>query len=348
MRVALLTAQVPFVFGGAEYLTRNLEQAIRDAGHQVEIVAVPFKWYPPAAMVDHTLAARLLDVSESAGVPIDRAIGLKFPAWLVRHPNKVMWVIHQHRSAYDLWDRQMGDFRGSEDGTEMRRFVEASDTMVFDEAKTVFTISANVSKRLKHYSGVESTPLYSPPDDAELFRCDGYEPFLFFPSRLNPLKRQELVLEALPLTRQPVSVVFAGSADDPAYGAKLAEKARSLGVADRVRWAGGVGNDEKIALYATCLGVVFPPVDEDYGYVTLEAMLAHKAVVTCTDSGGPLEFIRNGDNGLVAEPTAPALAEAMDMLWARPDLAKLWGGASREIYNDMKIGWPHVVEALLS
>ena len=39
------------------------------------------------------------------------------------------------------------------------------------------------------------------------------------------------------------------------------------------------------------LGVIFPPLDEDYGYVTLEAMLAAKPVITCTDSGGPLEFV---------------------------------------------------------
>lgn len=347
MRVALVTNQVPFVFGGAELLAKNLARAVEEAGHQVEIVALPFRWYPPSNVIDHAIASRLMDLSESNGVPIDRAISLKFPAWLAKHPHKVVWVVHQHRQAYDFWEQGIGDLRDAPDGAEVRRFIQASDQMSFAEARAVYTISGNVAKRLAKYSGREAVPLYSPPDDAELFHCTDYEPFLFFPSRITPMKRQELVLQALAFTRKPVAVTFAGAADDPLHGERLKAEAARLGVADRVRWAGRIDNHEKIGLYARCRGVVYPPVDEDYGYVTLEAMLAAKAVVTCSDLGGTLEFVHHGENGLVAEPTAQALAEAMDMLWARPDLAKLWGRSGREIYGSMGIAWTPIVETLL-
>lgn len=347
MRVALLNTMVPFVHGGAELLAANLAKAIREAGHEVEMVNLPFKWYPPRNIVDHAMGARLMELDEANGMPIDRAIGLKFPAWLARHPDKVMWVVHQHRQAYDIWDSSPDHLRAAPEGQEIKRFIEAADDMVFAEARAVYTISRNVSKRLKHYSGIDSEPLYSPPDEAENYRPGAYEPYVYFPSRLNPLKRQDLVIEALAKTRQPVVARFAGVADETAYGRKLEDLAKSLGVADRVRWDGRVSNAEKIAAYADCLAVVYPPSDEDYGYVTLEAMLAHKAVITTTDSGGPLEFVHNGENGLVTEPTAEALAAAMDELWADHAAAKRMGGLAREIYGTMDIGWPRIVEALL-
>ncbi|HZT81915.1 MAG TPA: hypothetical protein VFA26_16940, partial [Gemmataceae bacterium] len=86
MRIVIATVQVPFVRGGAEILADGLRDALRAAGHQAEIVAVPFKWYPPERILDHMLACRLLDLTETCGAGIDRVIGLKFPAYFVNHP----------------------------------------------------------------------------------------------------------------------------------------------------------------------------------------------------------------------------------------------------------------------
>ena len=100
-------------------------------------------------------------------------------------------------------------------------------------------------------------------------------------------------------------------------------------------------------LYARCLGVLFPPIDEDYGYITLEAMLARKPVITCTDSGGPLEFAIHHRTGIIADPTPAALAAAMDSLWEDCERARQWGDAGRQRYDDLKIDWKNVVEKLL-
>jgi hypothetical protein len=104
MRILITTTQVPFIRGGAEVHAEGLRDALRRFGHEAEILAIPFKWYPPEKILDHMLACQLLDVTEVAGTPVDRVIGLKFPAYLIPHPNKVLWILHQHRTAYELWD----------------------------------------------------------------------------------------------------------------------------------------------------------------------------------------------------------------------------------------------------
>lgn len=348
MNILIATAQVPFVFGGAEVHAEQLCHALRVAGHQAEIVSIPFKWYPPERILDNILACRLLDITESCGVPVDRVIGLKFPAYLIPHPNKVLWILHQYRAAYDLWDHPMGDLIHFPNGTSVRDAIWAADRQWIPEAKTVFANSGNVAARLKKFCDLDSQPLYHPPQNADRFYCAGDGGYLFFPSRLTQLKRQTLVLEALAQTVHPVQVWFSGSPENPAYGNELTNLARRLGVEGRVKWLGFITEEEKIENYAHARGVIFPPVDEDYGYITLEAMLSAKPVVTCTDSGGPLEFVLHRETGVIAEPTPAALAAAMDDLWGNPARARQWGESGRERYVSLNITWPKVIEKLLA
>ncbi len=347
MRVVVFTVQVPFIRGGAELLADGLREALIAEGHEAEIVAVPFKWYPPEKILDQMLACRLLDLSESSGTAVDAVVCLKFPAYLLSHPNKVVWLLHQHRTAYDLWDHAFGDLIQAPDGLQVRDAIRNADRRFISEARAVFTISANVSARLRRFCGIESQPLYHPPRHAERFYRADPEDYFFFPSRVSPLKRQGLVLEALARTRQPVRVRFAGPADSPRHAEEQRSRARLLGVEGRVEWRGAVTEEAKRDLYARALAVVFPPIDEDYGYVTLEAMLASKPVVTCSDSGGPLEFVRGGQTGLVAEPTADALAGALDDLWANRSRADSLGRAGRALYEGLGISWREVVRRLL-
>jgi glycosyltransferase involved in cell wall biosynthesis len=348
MRILIATAQVPFVRGGAELLAEGLMRALRAQGHAAEIVAIPFKWYPPERILDQVLACRLLDVSESGGDSIDRVVGLKFPAYLIPHPHKVLWLLHQFRTAYELWDNPFGDLHHYPNGPQVREAIQRLDQRLIPEARAVFTISKNVSSRLWRYCGIDSMPLYHPPAAFEQFYSAEAEDYFFYPSRLASLKRQALVLQALATTQRPVRVRFAGSADEPRYGEELAMLAHDLDIEHRVEWLGLVTEDEKRALYAHSLGVIFPPVDEDYGYVTLEAMLASKPLITCTDSGAPLEFVLNDETGLIAEPSPQAMAAAMDQLWNDRAMARALGEAGRKRYDSLHISWMTVVERLVS
>jgi glycosyltransferase involved in cell wall biosynthesis len=348
MRIVIATVQVPFVRGGAEIHAEILAEGLRAAGHEAEAVAVPFKWYPPEQIVPQMLACRLLDLAESDGRPIDRLIGVKFPAYLIPHPNKVLWVLHQHRPAYDLWGQEYGDLIYAPSGVQVREAIRQADRRAFAEAKAVFAISHTVARRMQKYCGVDARPLYHPPLNADRFACAPAEDYLFFPSRLSPNKRQLLALEALARTRQPVRVRFASSADHPTYTAELRRAVRRLGLEGRAEFLGAVSEDQKRHLYAHALATLYPPVDEDYGYVTLESMLSSKPVLTCRDSGGPLEFVHDGRTGLVAEPTADGLARAMDEVWGDRRRAASMGQAGRDHYASLGITWPGVIERLLA
>src|SRR5262249_31387495 len=156
-------------------------KALLAAGHQAEIVAVPFKWYPPYRILDHMLACRLLDLSEVAGTRVDLLIGLRFPAYLIPHPNKVLWILHQHRSAYELWDHPtLSDLIHFPEGALVRDAIEQADRNLPKQAKAIFANSQNVARRLRQFCGIDAQPLYHPPPHAEKFRTAPAENFLFF------------------------------------------------------------------------------------------------------------------------------------------------------------------------
>ena len=347
MRIIVATVQVPFVRGGAEVHAEGLRDALQREGHEAEIVAVPFKWYPSSRILDSMLACRLLDLTESAGNKIDRLIALKFPAYLIPHPNKTLWILHQHRAACDMWDSKLGDLIDSPEGVMVRSAIMNADKNLIPEARALYANSFNVSARLKKYCNIDAQPLYHPPLNADKFYCAPAQDYLYFPSRLWPVKRQSLVLEALAKTRESVMVYFSGVADNNVYEQELKYIAKKLGVAKKVKWLGFVTEEDKIELYAKALAVIYPPVDEDYGYVTLEAMLSSKPVITCTDSGGTLEFVRDRETGLITGPQADLLGKAMDELWQNRHAAKAWGEAGRKYYEHANITWKNVVGKLL-
>src|SRR5215469_7767114 len=273
MRIVLATVQVPFVRGGAEILAENLSAKLRARDHLVDMIRIPFKWYPAETLCESMISARMLDLTEVNGQPVDLLIGLKFPAYFAPHPNKIVWLLHQHRQAYDLWQTPYGDIHLWPDGEWVRQSIVSADTQYLGESLRRYTISENVSSRLYKYNGLLSRPLYHPPSLHERLACRGWEPFIFYPSRIDPMKRQHLFIESIRYLRSDMSVVIAGGgeAKDIRY---LQELAREHGVESRVRFTGYINEETKIDLLSRCSAVFFGAYDEDYGYVTLEGMFS--------------------------------------------------------------------------
>jgi glycosyltransferase involved in cell wall biosynthesis len=128
--------------------------------------------------------------------------------------------------------------------------------------------------------------------------------------------------------------------------AQLEAQAARLGVSARVTFTGAIDVEQLVDLYAGALAVVFPPYDEDYGYVTLEAFLAAKPVITTTDAGGPLEFVEDRITGLVVEPTAESIGAAIALLAGDLRLARALGDAGRS--RASAITWDGVVDRLMA
>jgi glycosyltransferase involved in cell wall biosynthesis len=347
MRVAIATAQIPFVSGGAEILAANLRDALIARGHEADIVALPFKWYPPAEIARQVLMARLVDLGDSDGRPVDRVIALKFPAYCVRHRHKTVWLLHQHRPAYELWGTEDCDLIRFPEGPRVRDFVHDVDRRFLAEAHAVYGISREVVSRLAGFTNLDREPLYPPPDRAESFTSADAEDYVFFPSRITPYKRQLLLIDALAHVRSPIRCVIAGSATEPDIAFQVEHRRNLHRLGDRVTFAGPISHEQKVRYYAAALAVFFGPLREDYGFVTLEAFLAAKPVITCTDSGGPTEFVEDGVNGFVVEPEPRAIAQRLDQLYYDRRLARQLGAAGLAGYRARGISWDRVLDRLL-
>jgi len=310
-RVLICAAQAPFINGGAEMLVASLHKELTRRGFLADIAQVPFKWYPPEEIVRQALAWRLIDVTESNGAKIDLVIATKFPTFLADHPNKVGWIFHQHREVYDLHGSEYGSFTESPEHREIRSTIHTLDTKALSECRDRFTISRTVADRLQKWNGLDATPLYPPPPHTGRYRFEALGDFLLFAGRLDRLKRVDLLIEALAHTPPDVRLKIAGRGP---LEAQLRALAEAKGVASRVDFLGFVSDDDLLTLLATTRAAVYTPVNEDYGYVTLEAFLSGKTLITTNDTGGVLEFA-TAESGFIAEPTAESLGAAMSRAW---------------------------------
>jgi glycosyltransferase involved in cell wall biosynthesis len=344
MRIAICFAQVPFVFGGAEALVQTFQQALANTEHEVDMINVPFKWYPIPTLLQHAIVWRQLDLTESNGVPIDLVVGTKFPSYLVKHPNKVIWLIHQHRDAYDLYGHEYSDF--DTENPQHRAAREAiinMDTVAIQEAKKVYTISWNVSKRLKEYNGIDSTPLYPPSKYTGKLYSGEYQDYVLFVGRLDPKKRIDLLIQAAKYLNAGLRVVIVGTGN---ILPELKELAKQEKVEDRVEFTGFVSDEEVCRYYANALCVVYAPLDEDYGYSTVEAFLSEKPVITTEDAGGVLEFVEDGASGFVIPKNPKALAKKINYLHANKNICSEFG---KNGYQRVEwISWDAVLGELLN
>jgi glycosyltransferase involved in cell wall biosynthesis len=332
VNIAVCRPQVPFARGGAEIFTDELVRQLRARGHEAEIVSVPFKWYPGGRLLTQAFLWRLLDLTEADGRPIDLVVATKFPSYCVRHPNKVVWLLHQFRQAYELDRTELGQFSESAEDRATRRRVQELDRIALGEARKLLATSGNVAGRLQRSTGLEADVLPHPPQELA-YRTDAYEPFVFSVGRLDRAKRIDLLIEAA--ARQGVDVVVSGEGPD---------RERLEGLANgRVRFTGRVSETELADLYARCRAVFYAPVDEDFGMVPFEAFLAEKPVVTTTDAGGPLDVVRDRETGRVVEPTVEAVAGALVI---DEEEARAWGRAGKALAAE--VTWDNAIDRLLA
>jgi glycosyltransferase involved in cell wall biosynthesis len=340
--ILVCEAQVPLVKGGAESHVRQLVDRLRGHGYQVDLVSVPFKWYPRDEILAHAAAWRLLDLSESNGTPIDLVIATKFPTYFVRHPHKVAWLIHQHRAAYELCGTMYSDFAHADLDVGLRQQLIALDTQMLGECRRLYTNAGNTAARVRKYNGLPAEALYHPPRLADRITAGPAQDYMLSVGRLEAVKRHDLAIRAMTRLQAPTRLVIVGEGTQEQGLRALIEQ---LGLRDRVHLAGAVDDEGLLALYAGALGVVYTPYDEDFGYVTLEAFLARKPVVTARDSGGTLEFVQAGLNGWVCDPTPESLADAFAALAGDPARAAALGEAGYE--RARLVTWDGVVERLV-
>jgi len=343
MKILVANNRVPFVRGGAEHLAEALTEKLNEFGHQAMLVRIPFRWEPPAKILESMLACRLMRTPN-----VDRIIAFKFPAYYLPHDNKFLWLVHQFRQVYDLWGTPYQGMVETPENLAVRRSIIEADNTYLREARKIYTNSATTSARLERFNQIPSEVLYPPLLETKHFRFGETGNYIFCAGRITSSKRQYLLVEAMRHTRTNVRLVIAGKSEDTADAQQIAKLIAQHNLAGRVTVIDRfISEEEKAAYFADALGAAYIPFDEDsYGYVTMEAFYSGKPVITTTDSGGILQVVRDGETGYVAEPKPAALAAAMDRLFDDPAKARTLGRAGYDLIQNMGLTWEHVVSTL--
>jgi len=343
-RVAVVTSDVPFVEGGHRVIAEALVRALRAASYEAEIIRTPQNRF--GRQLQAYLATWLTDVSESGdGRPVDQVISLRYPSYAVRHPRHVCWLNHRMREYYDLWPRfeTQLSWKGKIKEKVRRQVLHTLDRRLLTRNVTkLFAQSKTIQERLRTWGNIASEVLYPPPPE-RAYRTEGYENYIFAVSRLNPLKRLDLLVRAMKLVKSSeLRAVIAGTGEEEDSLKRLAAE---LGVDSRVEFLGRIDDETLLQHYARCRAVFFGPFMEDYGFVTLEAFRSKKAVVTCVDSGGPAELVSHGQRGFVVLPDPLFIAQQLDRLAESVDMAGMMG--ARAFHDAKAITWEAALRRLL-
>lgn len=382
MKIAIVTPHpVPLALGGAENLWWGLQEYFQNhTEHDCDVIALLSPEGSFWDLISSYETFSKLDLSA-----YDCVISGKYPAWMVNHPNHICYMLHRLRGLYDTyapaatdqavlstpklqglveWLDSGGRHPDPEQIPELFEKLHAlKDTGLPESAFAFpgplirsivhFLDNAALSpQRIRRYAAIADTVRkrkgYFPPDAAvEVFyppphRSDyrkGTSRYLFTSSRLDRPKRVDLIVEAMKHVSADTPLLIAGTGPDEARLKALA------GDDARIQFLGFVADDDMPALYADALAVPFVPYDEDYGLVTIEAMRSGKPVLTFADSGGPCEFVRNGETGFVTAPSAQALGERIDELVRNPKYAEIMGEKARQAVLD--VTWGNVARGLL-
>ena len=243
MDVLVCGAQVPFTSGGAEMHMDNIVAALREAGHRAELVRLPVAWEKDR-IFDSALAWRMVPADA------DLVIATNFPSYYVRHPNKVVWLFHQHRGAYDAADAEWSDVGLDDESLEVQRLLTEWDNRALGESQRLFTTSRVVADRLARYNGLRGTPLYHPPPLHDLLHPGPFGDYVFCPTRLEANKRPDRIVDAVASATSGIRAVIAGRGS---LAQALHDQAKEHRVADLVELPGYVSDADLVELYAGAL-----------------------------------------------------------------------------------------------
>jgi glycosyltransferase involved in cell wall biosynthesis len=348
MNILVVTTMAPFIRGDAEELADHLVANLRRfKGVEAELLRIPFAGSPYNRIADQVMLCRMLELHTA-----ERVIALKFPAYLIPHEHKTLWLSDRHRQAYDLFERGEMNMPDDDQGTAIRRIIKTADDACFGALNgRIFVTSAVTRERLQRFNGCSSIVLPPPLNDPEIFADISTGDYIFAGGPVNGAKRQHLLIEAMKLCKSGVRLIVGGPPDSPADAERLRKEAADDALEGKVILDLGFLDRAKLAAYVSnALACAYLPLDDEDSdsYVAMEALQARKAVITVTDAGGVLDIVSDGATGCVTEPTPHALAEAMDRLYLDKRQAKEYGHAGHELWASRNITWAATVERLLS
>jgi len=382
LKIAVVApSPVPYVYGGAETLFWKLTESINDlTEHNAELIKLPVKESDFWSLVDSYRRFYYLDLSH-----FDMVISTKYPAWMVQHKNHIIYLQHHLRGLFDTYHfsnepyqvpemlrkgkiedilkaiqdhetnieivfSMLSDIRedsASYDpdlfkfpGPFIREIIHYFDSYALAQNRIsrYFCISNNVKARKDYFPQGVNVEAISHPSKLRCLRSEGYE-YIFTASRLDGAKRLDILINSMKYVSHDIKFKIAGTGPDEDRLKKLASDDT------RIEFMGFV-NDKKLAdLYSKAMVVLYIPYDEDYGLITIEAMKSMKPVITASDSGGTLEFVKDFETGFVVNPDPKCLADKINYIIEHPEDSKKMG--LHAYHATENITWNKLISRLL-
>lgn len=344
MKILVVNTMAPFVWGGAEELASHFVRNLKIQGHEAELLRLPFNWEPFDGIPAEIARFKTMRLPN-----VDRVISMKFPAYFLPADNHTTWLIHQYRQAYDLWESEYNNLPHDWHGMLIRDLIRKNDDNFFKNQRNIFTISSEVSRRLKEYNDVDAPLLRAPINDPHLFVGGDSRNYIIAPGRINAAKRQYLLVEAMRHMPSSARLIIAGPPETPHEAERLQTLVKQYELGDQVMLDMRFLTREELADYVNHASVVaYLPFQEDsYGYVTMEAFEAGKPVITCRDAGELLDIVIDEQTGLITDPEPEALAAAMAVLLYDSSKAIELGKVGRELWQSKDITWESHISKLL-
>ncbi len=349
--ILILGVRVPFTRGGAEALVGSLSKELVKRGHNVDLVELPITFSPKEALLTQAAIWRSLDLTTFGANKVDLVIATKFPTYFAKHPCKSIWLVHQHRPVFDLYNTRFSDISDDPRDEAMRRMLSEAESSTIMEAKFVSGISKNVIERLQNFCGIKGQVLYPPLPLGNQYCAKEQENYILSVGRLCNIKRVDLMIKALPIVHNFVKLKVVGVEDEPGVMEYFKNEIDKHHLWDRVEFLGRVSDQDLVSLYSKALAVYYAPYNEDYGYVTLEAFASSKPVITAHDSGGVLEFVKHEENGLILDPNTDSIGHGVNRLVENQEFAKTLGANGRRFIEQsglLNSGWEEIIAGLLS
>jgi glycosyltransferase involved in cell wall biosynthesis len=346
MKVLVVNTMVPFVRGDAEAVADDLiDHLRRTPGVSAELLRIPFSGGHCGRILEQMLLCRMMELYW-----VDRVIGLRFPAYLIPHEHKTVWLLHQSAEAYDLPEAGTSHIPPTPEAGAIREMVKRAGDQCFAAARSVFAGGVAAQDWLHRHNGIAAPVLQPPLGDPELFSNRATGDYIFVGGPVSADGRQKLLIEALKRCRSGVHLIIGGVAETEADAAALWAAAADPALHGRLTLDLGQRDRSKLAAYINgALACAYLPIGENAGcYNVTEALQAEKAVITARDVPGTRDFVVDQETGFVTDARPECLADVMDCLFHDRHRAEELGRAGHALWRERNVSWPTTIERLLS
>lgn len=341
MKVLILRSGALFGHDDGRLCASELCRVLEGSGHTVEFTSIPFSG-AVSDVVSQSVAYRLFDL----GRRFDACVTIGPFSHAFMHHNKRVWLLSQYGPLYQHWDTPYGASNANPDDLSTREYVLAADRAWLTEAQVVCAASETLSQALKSHGTASRLLPPSPPDEYRRAPIEYGDYFLAI-SPLTDDARISLVIKGFEKSRARARLVIMGF-ECTTYELEHVQKIVAASPkADLITLEIDPTYDRTFDRISSALALVTAVFRAGaLGLFTTAAGIARKLVITTSDSGDLAAVIENTIDGYTVEPTADALGDAMDQVFANKDIAAQLGKRFSEKLSGILPSWATIATEL--